>query len=291
MDYKTIFAPFQFIETAQVVMESSIVLATKFRSHIRAQHIRTQAVNYAPYAFHAMSMSTSPAIITDQFEAANTEYAEKLKAIFDTCCRSENRTIVAPDEAGSNPANTASWSDTTGPILSGMVSAGRVSDVSVLAMPDASSKARETPLLEALLMESGRPVLIVPRSGLKKMPQNVVVAWDGSLPATRAVHAAMPFLSAAKQVTVTTVGSADGNMPTADQAANFLKAHGISVQAKTVDWPKKPIAERILNQADATNSDLVVMGGYSHARFLETLLGGTTRHMLDHADRALLLAH
>ena len=58
-----------------------------------------------------------------------------------------------------------------------------------------------------------------------------------------------------------------------------------------MDWPKNPIAERLLNQAEATNSDMIVMGGYSHARLFETLLGGTTRHMLAHANLALLLAH
>lgn len=123
------------------------------------------------------------------------------------------------------------------------------------------------------------------------MPKRVAVAWDGSLPAARAVSSAMPFLEQAEHVVLVTVGKVDNGAPSCQHAARYLERSGIKAAIEEVDWPKRPVAERILNQAEAHDCDLVVMGGYSHARLFETILGGVTRHMLNHADRSILMAH
>ena len=219
------------------------------------------------------------------------EHAAKLKQVFEHSCEKTGRRILPFGEACLDPKQTASWSDTTGPVIQTMAHFGRVCDLSVVPLPDKTHEPRDTPLFEGLLMESGRPVLVIPHSGFPAMPKNVLVAWDGSLPATRAMQSALPFLQSADQVIVATVGEVDFGMPSAESAASYLASHGINSEARTVDWPKKPVAERLLNQAEATNSDLLVMGGYSHARLFESLLGGTTHHMLAHADRAVLIAH
>jgi nucleotide-binding universal stress UspA family protein len=105
------------------------------------------------------------------------------------------------------------------------------------------------------------------------------------------MYAAKPFLENAEEVVVVTVGEVDTGTPSCADAASYLEHCGVKVISKEVDWPKRPVAERILNQAEAHNCDLVVMGGYSHARLFETMLGGVTRHMLGHADRSILMAH
>lgn len=291
MSYKTILAPMQFQETARTIMESAIVVASEFGAHIHAKHVRAPFVAYAPYAYHTISMATAPIAVSEQFDAATAENAAKLKAIFEDCTERSGSRVTPFAEASATPAKTACWSDTTGPVMQGMAHFARVCDLSVVTLPDKENEPRDTPLFEGLLMESGRPVLVVPVSGLSAIPKHILVAWDGSLPATRAIQAAMPFFKAADQVHIATVGEVDFGMPSAESAAAYLTSHGVPANARTVDWPKKPIAERLLNQAEATNSELIVMGGYSHARLFESLLGGTTRHMLSHADRALFLAH
>ena len=291
MSYKTILAPIQFEETARAVMNSAVVLGEKFGAHIHAKHIRAPFIAYAPYAYHTLAMTTAPVSVSHEFEASTTKHAAKLKSVFEECCKDNDVRVLAFEEASTAPNHSASWSDTTGPVIQGMAHFGRVCDLSVVTMPDKSSVTRDTPLFEGLLMESGRPVLVVSSDGLKEMPKSVLVAWDGSLPATRAIQAALPFFQAADRVVVVTIGEVDFGMPSAEHAAAFLALHGVKSEARIVDWPKKPIAERLLNQAEATNCDMIVMGGYSHARLFETLLGGTTRHMLSHADRSLLLAH
>ncbi len=291
MDYKTILAPIQFEETAKQVMDSAILFAEAFGAHIHAKHVRAPFVAYAPYAYHTINMSSAPVAVAEQFEAATAENAQKLKAVFEDCCASAGVRVMPFAEASARPKKTACWSDTTGLVIQAMAHFARVCDLSIVTLPDQSHEPRDTPLFEGLLMGSGRPVLVVPKDGLTKMPKHILLAWDGSLPATRAMQAALPVMKLAEQVHVATVGEVDFGMPSAESAAHYLTSHGIKSEARTVDWPKKPIAERLLNQADATNSELIIMGGYSHARLFETLLGGTTRHMLHHADRALFLAH
>ncbi len=291
MGYKTLLAPLQFEETAETIMRSAMVVANEFGSHIHAKHVRAPFVAFAPYAYHTISLATAPVTVSEQFDVATAEHAAKLKTIFESECERRGLRIRTFNEACANPKKSASWSDTTGAVIQNMAHFARACDLSVVTIPEKSNEPRDTPLFEGLLMESGRPVLAVPVSGLKALPKNVLVAWDGSLPSTRAMHSALPLLKAADAVFVTTVGEVDFGMPSAESAASYLASHGVRAEARTVDWPKNPIAERILNQAEATDSDLIVMGGYSHARLFETLLGGTTRHMLAHADRALFLAH
>ncbi|MCR9270002.1 MAG: universal stress protein [Hyphomonadaceae bacterium] len=291
MDYKTILAPVQFEETAKPILESAIMVADAFGAHIHAKHVRAPFVAYAPYAYHTISMSSAPVAVAEQFDAATAENAKKLKAIFEACCETAGLRIMPFSEASAKPKKTACWSDTTGLVIQAMAHFARVCDLSVVTLPDQTHEPRDTPLFEGLLMGSGRPILVVPKNGLIHLPKHILLAWDGSMPATRALQAALPMMKLAEKVHVATVGEVDFGMPSADSVAHYLTSHGIRSEARTVDWPKRPIAERLLNQAEATNSDLIVMGGYSHARLFETLLGGTTRHMLQHAERALFLAH
>jgi nucleotide-binding universal stress UspA family protein len=291
MSYKTLLAPLQFEETAEAIMRSAMVVANEFGSHVHAKHVRAPFVAFAPYAYHTISLATAPVMVSEQFDAATAEHAAALKSIFESECKRRALHIVPFSEGCASPKKSASWSDTTGPVIQSMAHFGRVCDLSIVTLPDKGNERRDTPLFEGLLMASGRPVLVVPIDGLKGIPKRVLVAWDGSLPATRALQLALPLLAAADQVFVATVGEVDFGMPDAEDAASFLASHAINAEARTVDWPKKPIAERLMNQAEATNSELIVMGGYSHTRLYETLLGGTTRHMLAHADRALFLAH
>ena len=291
MGYKTLLAPLQFEETADAIMTSAMVVAHEFGSHIHGKHVRAPFVAYAPYAYHTISMAAAPVTVSDQFEKATAEHAANLKSVFEAHCQRRALHIKSFEEACDDPKKSASWSDTTGAAIQSMAHFGRICDLAIVTLPDPSSGPRDTPLFEGLLMESGKPVLLVPTKGMKVIPKHVLVAWDGSLPATRAMTAALPFLKAADQVFVATVGEVDFGMPSTENAASYLSSHGVNAEARTVDWPKNPIAERLLNQAEATNSDMIVMGGYSHARLFETLLGGTTRHMLAHANLALLLAH
>src|SRR5690606_15884650 len=111
--------------------------------------------------------------------------------------------------------------------------------------------------------------------------KNVMVAWDGSPTASRAVHAALPVLFLAEKVTVMLVetGKPRPGEPGAD-IATYLARHGLNVTVDVVPRPQTSVAETILNYVSDNGIDLVAMGGYGHSRMREFLFGGATREIL-----------
>lgn len=290
MSYKTILTPVMFEETAKAQLESALLVASAFHAHVHAKHVRQRFTYYPPVSYYPMAPESM--VVSDEVnEQAAEELASKLRLVFDDVCKASGAHVVPLNEALHQNGVTVSWADGYGVMQQEFGQFGRVADLSVVPIAGEKTPVLETSVFESLLMSSGRPVLLTPRDGLKAFPKRAVVAWDGSLPAARAMSAAMPFLERAEDVVVVTVGEVDNGTPSCQQAAEYLERCGVKVSAKEVEWPKRPVAERILNQAEAHNCDLVVMGGYSHARLFETMLGGVTRHMLAHADRSVLMAH
>src|ERR1700687_4571981 len=146
---------------------------------------------------------------------------------------------------------------------------------------------------EKLLLASGAPILVVP-SGWKSEPigKNILVGWNASREARRAVADALPFLVAATSVTVFVVDAnkrADrhGEEPGADIAL-YLARHGAHVEVEQVSSRGSPVADIILSYARDRGMDLIVIGAYSHARSVEMVFGGVTRTLLREAPIPVL---
>ncbi|WP_417685627.1 universal stress protein [Roseibium sp.] len=182
----------------------------------------------------------------------------------------------------------------TGGPLEGVMQHCRTTDMVVIGQtnPDSPEPMREL-LIETLLFESGVPVLLVPYIGAKESTaKNVVIGWDGSSTATRAVHASLPLLQKADKITVLVIdkGAAGGGQPGAD-IATYLARHDLNVTIDVITNPQISVADTVLNYvADHTN-DLVVMGGYGHSRMREFLFGGATREILASMTVPVLMAH
>ncbi len=151
--------------------------------------------------------------------------------------------------------------------------------------------------VEHLLMSAGRPVLLLPASGSAATPgQRVLVAWDGSREATRAIHDALPFLAQAADVTLLTVNAMrseppGSRLPGADIALTVAR-HGVHVNVREVTVESDtPIGDVLLSQAADTGCDLIVMGAYAHSRLHELVLGGATRTVLASMTVPVLLSH
>ena len=147
---------------------------------------------------------------------------------------------------------------------------------------------------EGVLFESGRPVIFVPyiqKIGLKL--DRVMVCWDGSRAATRAVADSIPLLQKAKMVEivlVTTKGFKADEAPGAD-LAKHLARHALDVNLKRITSPDIDIASTVLSYAADSNADFIVMGGYGHSRLREFILGGATRGILESMTVPVLMSH
>ena len=169
----------------------------------------------------------------------------------------------------------------------------RYADLAVLGWPNGGDRDRETTLLEGALFQSGRPVLVVPEAWTSfTPPREIVIAWNGSREAARAVNDAMPLLRHAGGAMLVTVDGAgqESEDPGAAIAAH-LSRHGLAITVKQVPALGRDSHEAVLDEARFAGADLIVSGGYGHTRLREWVFGGFTRGILDRSGVPLLLSH
>jgi nucleotide-binding universal stress UspA family protein len=166
-------------------------------------------------------------------------------------------------------------------------------DLVVLGQSQREYGASEEVMIESALFESGRPVMLVPyiqREGLAL--NRVLLCWDGSRTAARAIGDAMPLLERAKEVDVVIVAEErkEEDM-TGSHMAEHLARHGITATVKRLVKGDISIDSVVLSYAADTGADLIVMGGYGHSRFREFILGGMTRGILESMTVPVLMSH
>jgi nucleotide-binding universal stress UspA family protein len=177
--------------------------------------------------------------------------------------------------------------------LRALAAHARESDIAIMRRPDPRPRDVRQEIFEALLFDSGRPVIIVPPGwdgGLRA--GKVIIGWNGSREAARAVADAMPWLSAAHSVDIVTIDrprSADE-----PHMAGGIREHlsRRDIHAELIDTTSKGRSdgEALLAEARVSGADLIVVGGFGRPRAMEMLLGGVTRHVMTHADRPVLLS-
>ncbi len=170
----------------------------------------------------------------------------------------------------------------------------RYFDLSVVEQAEPETSAIEEKIIEAALFDSGRPVIVVPY--IQKAPlklNNVMVCWDGSRAATRAIADAMPFLERAGRVEVVIVANERDKQDAVEGAdmGRHLACHGLTVEVKRIVASDVDVADMLLSHAADAETDFIVMGGYGHSRLREFVLGGVTRSILRTMTAPVLMSH
>jgi nucleotide-binding universal stress UspA family protein len=174
----------------------------------------------------------------------------------------------------------------------------RYADLAILGQldPDRVETELLRPRPEQVALASGRPVLVVPYAGhFAEIGRRIVVAWNATREAARAVGDAMPLLVSAELVTVLTIDAREGTgghgeLPGADIALHLAR-HGVKAQIERTVSAGLPVGEVLLSRLADLGADLLVMGAYGHSRMREVLLGGVTRSLLRSMTVPVLMSH
>ncbi|MCA3276074.1 MAG: universal stress protein [Roseomonas sp.] len=186
------------------------------------------------------------------------------------------------------------WRQVEGTTPENLALHGRYADLLVLGQDDPESDSAG--LLETVLFDSGRPVLAIPFAGnFKSIGKRVLIGWNASREATRALHDALPLIAKADTATVFLANpkrglGAHGEEPGADIARHLVR-HGLKVEVAKAVADDVADSALLLNHASDMGADLLVMGAYGHSRLREFILGGVTRSLLREMTIPVLLSH
>ncbi len=172
------------------------------------------------------------------------------------------------------------------------VQQARLHDVSVLDAGD-DLLGYNRLVIEEALFNSGRPVIVVPKTGGRPEPRQIVIAWDGSARSARAVGDALPLLQAAQSVSIVVIGGEKdlSRVAPARGLIDYLEHHDVRSKLVTLEAIGGDVAETLRRHVRDSAAELIVMGAFVHSRFRQAILGGVTRSLLESSPVPLLLAY
>ncbi|HUD51371.1 universal stress protein [Parvibaculum sp.] len=292
--FKTILIPTMGLSSDPAALEAALLVARGFSGHLECVHVRPDPqqilIQAAGYDM-GMGMGTQMVMgdLIDVLQREDQKRTERAQKTFEAFCKREELPIAArpTGEAGV----TAAWREVSGRESDILVAEARTHDLTVLGNATAlGGMVREA--AGTVLVNSGRPILLLPAKAPKKMGKSIAIAWKASPEAARAVAAAMPLLTAAARVTIVSIAeNEDETASGADALSASLRWHGINAEISYMAHPAGSIHDTILRAAADAKADLLVMGAYGHSRLSEFVFGGFTRHVLGGAVLPTLLAH
>ncbi|BAO86440.1 universal stress protein [Caballeronia cordobensis] len=279
MSYKTILVHLDTSVRAHPRLEAALQLARRFDAHV----IGLFAVfEPAPRAFEVMAGTAG---YYEQHAAMRREQRGAIERLF-------HAEIKRAGVSGE-------WVETHERANHAVPRYARCADLVIAGQDDPSDPESYVGdhFPETVILSSGRPVLLLPYTGFfSSIGQHPMIAWDGGREATRAVHDALPFLKGAERVSIISIDTARGEargdpIPGADIAACIAR-HGVKAEVLSAGITSDASAgELLLSRAADLGADLVVMGGYGHARWQELVLGGATKTFLAAMTVPVLMSH
>ena len=291
MSIKTILVPAGGSESDHGLFETALAAAAPFAAHLDFYHVIVDACEAArniPHAGFAMGAGLVNALTELQAEEQGRLLAARDHV--EMFCRQHG--VAMRDKPQDRNAISASWCEESGDSLSLIMGRARCSDLVVMGRSQHRNHLPEN-LLERLLLESGRPILVAPVEAARALNGTIMVCRKGCREAVHAVTAAMPLLRQVARVFIINVAedADDGGMAAADLLARQMLWHGIHAATRHVASDGRPVADTLLSVARELDAGLMVMGAYSRRRISELLFGGCTQSFLRAADCAILLAH
>ncbi len=277
MTYKTILVHIDAGDRCRARVEIAVRLARQFDAHLIGLNALT-AIDVPAFVL----AGEGGAQIAETQQRIATEQATRAKTVFDK----------AVSAAGST---TAEWRTTRLDAVDAVALHGRYADLIVIGQPDETADAGvDSNFAARATLESGRPMLVVPYTGsFASIGKRVLVAWNASREATRAVTDAIPFLQQAETVEIVAINpdaGEEGAQPGNDIAL-YLARHGVRVEVQVDRGVEIDDGGERLSRAADFRADLIVMGAYGRSRFRELVMGGVSRTVIESMTVPVLMSH
>ena len=285
--YPTIFLPCFSEKQAERAVAAAAPVAEAYGALVAGCH-GTPPPHVAVPAVYPLESGAHVQEIIDAVAKANEAETTSIKEAFVKACR--NAGLTYSETADLAARVSATWRGPTGLIPDIYVSEAMTCDLTVIAQDTDTTPTDEINVYTSILMGSGKPILVLPAGQSIGVPDKVVVGWNSSLEVSRAVQAALPLLKEANHVTLLNVGNDEVTSPEVPSALAALSRHGVRASHDQVA-PDGRVSDTLQNYTKTAQAELLVLGGYSHSRLRELVLGGVTRSVLQEAKLPILLCH
>lgn len=281
---KSILLPLTANIHEHVVIDASTCIAPWFDATINGLFVRADPRTSISF----MGEGLTADMIQDLCEATESEglaQAEKCKQTFD-------RAMEAADidyEQHSGGA-TANWRVAVGEVTDHVGRKARTADLAICPQPSSTQPGAQE-ILHDLIYRSGRPVMMIPEAGIQNSLDHILVAWNGRAEGARAVGASLPFLKRAGKVTLLQLGTINEDRPSLSDVSDYLADYGVRSSIMIQQDYDSSVGAAILKCAEHENADMIVAGAYSHSRWREMILGGVTKHLVQHSQKPVFMSH
>ena len=284
---KYILVPATGSEADAPVFGAALALASQNSGHLLFMHVRPDVERLlVPVVSAEFGGGSGIAELVEALQSEAIVRQERAKTAMQSFCK--NAGIATSSTPGERTV-TAEWREAVGDEADQLAKAGRAADLLVLGRIWGE---RSPQVLNTVLIESGRPLLIVPTNPPAHIGRSIAIAWKDTAEAASAVSAALPILASAKQVVILSVAE-DTKVDKAgcERLREALAWHNPSTKVMHLVRGGAEVADKLLDVAAEVGADLLVMGGYSHSRTGEIVFGGVTGRVAQSANLPVLLAH
>lgn len=285
MTVRNILVPILPNVAAKTQLDAALQLAVRVGGHVNALYVRPDPAS----VLAAMpELGLAGGFTLTEIEQEGERAARSAHTSFD-------RWVVA-NELASEPFNHlklntfARWTEEVALPEMAILRHGRISDMTILNRPFRDHLASRQAVVAAIF-DTGRPAIIVPAILPENMLDHIMIAWNGSLEAARAVAGAMRLLHCANRVSIFSSRSPDDDQFAGARLSEALHWHAIDAHCITPDLDGRSMGVTLLQAAEEQKVSMLVMGAYTHSRIREMVLGGVTRHVLGHAEIPVLMTH
>jgi nucleotide-binding universal stress UspA family protein len=263
------------------VLETALLAARRFDAYVEGFAIRPLITEYVPVDMVGGLTWTRDDITDEQAIGQSRETFDRFMG-----GRGVSRFSAGASGMGYGWLENAAAGDTF------VSSYARIFDITVLGRPTSGQAEPSMATLEAVLFESGRPILIAPPTAPTKLGDIIAVGWNGSTETARTMAFSMPFLKQASRVVIITVEGGPLNQgPPGEDLARNLRLNGVAAEAMTVRTDRRTSGDTLLRATASVGADLLVKGAYTQSRLRQMIFGGTTSQVLAEATVPVFMAH
>jgi len=276
MSYRTILVQVDTSRRCPARLEVAVGLARRYEAHLIGLSVFS---TFEPRGYVAVEIGASVLEIQRRMAAEHLAHCED---IFNRAMAAAGMTNIEWRSASADPVGAT-------------VLNARYADLLVLGQDDPSDPAAlDSGFAQQVVLAAGRPVLVVPYAvSIESVGRRVLVAWNASAEATRALTDAIPLLRDADEVHLVSFNPKameHGDVPGADIGL-YLARHRVRVSVKIDRAAGIDVGNELLSRAADLGVDLIVMGAYGHTRLREMVLGGATRTLLESMTVPVFLSH